>query len=342
LWLPLVGWLALTGWSLWGYQPMAQGLQAAGQNNWAQAAADIQQSAQRDPALSFYNTEAGFAWARAWQAGGDSAALEKARQDFAQSLRIEPSLSYLWANLAVLDWQAGQREVAIQHMQKATQLSPQEPTYLLNLGWFNENAGNPGAAKTAYLGALQLAPGWAEHPFWQASPLRQALLANWKKSQPDQPVQGLAYWQRALLAATAGDWKGTQTQLAYARWVGEPAADIAWVSGQMAEAQGNLKAALDIYQKEAAALSFLGFGDSNTNSLTYSLWLNNRNGLGFDLVPGYLQLLFDNGQFKLLDRLQVLARQQGDCQAADSAWRIEQQALRGGSLEPLPAPPACP
>jgi Tfp pilus assembly protein PilF len=342
LWLPLVGWLALTGWSVWGYQPMAQGLKVAEQNDWQQAAAYIQQSALRDPGLSFYTTEAGFAWARAWQASGDAAALVKARQDLEQSLRIEPSLSYLWANLALLDWQAGQGAVAIQHMQTAAQLSPQEPSYLLNLGWFQENLDNSQAAKENYLGALRLAPGWAEHPFWQANALRQALLADWKKSQPDAPVQGQPYWQRALQAVQAGNWAEAQRWLAYARWVGEPGADIAWVSGQMAEAQGDLKAAMDIYQKEAGIISFLGFEGGNTNSLTYSLWLNNRNGLGFDLVPGYLQLSSDSGQFKLLDSLQVLARQQGDCRAADSAWRIEQQAILGGSLEPLPAPPACP
>jgi len=342
LWLPLLGWLALTGWSVWGYQPMAQGLTAAGQNDWPQAATSIQQSALRDPALSFYSTEAGFAWARAWQASGDAAALEKARQDLAASLRIEPSLSYLWANLAVLDWQAGQGAAAIQHMQTAAQLSPQEPSYLLNLGWFQENSNNPQAARIDYLGALRLAPTWAEHPFWQANPLRQALVAEWKKSQPDAPVPDQAYWQRALLAVQSGNWAESQRWLAYARWVGEPGADIAWVNGQMAEAQGDPKAAMDIYQKEAGTISFLGFANGNTNSLTYSLWLNNRNGLGFDLVPGYLQLSSDNGQFKLLDSLQALARRQGDCPAADKAWQIEQQAMHGGSLEKLPAPPACP
>jgi hypothetical protein len=118
--------------------------------------------------------------------------------------------------------------------------------------------------------------------------------------------------------------------------------DIAWVSGQMAEAQGDLQAAKNIYQKEAEGISFLAFASSNTNSLTYSLWLNNRNGLGFDLVPGYLQLSSSSNQFKLLEKLQDLARQQGDCQTANKAWQIEQQAKRGGSLEPLPASPACP
>jgi O-antigen ligase/tetratricopeptide (TPR) repeat protein len=342
LWLPLAGWLALTGGSLWGYQPMALGLQAAQQNNWPVAASLIQQSAQRDPALSFYSTETGFAWARVWQGSSNKIALQTARHAFEQSLRIEPSLSYLWANLAVLDWQAGDRAAAIQHMQAAARLSPQEPTYQLNLGWFQENSQAPQAAQAAYLDALRLAPFWADHPFWQATPLRQAFLANWKKSQPAQPVQSQAYWQRAMQAVQSEDWAGAQRWLAYAGWVGEPSADIAWVSGQMAEAQGDPRAALAIYQKEAEKISFLSFGGGNTNSLTYSLWLNNRNGLGFDLVPGYLQLSGSNGQFTILDRLQVLARQQGDCPAANKAWQIEQQAILGGSLEPLPAPPACP
>ena len=342
LWLPLAGWLALTGWSLWGYQPMAQGLKAAEQNNWTETASLMQQSLQRDPEFSFYNSEAGFAEARVWQASSDRAALQLARQDLKQSLQIEPSLSYLWANLAVLDWQAGDRDGAIRHMQAAATLSPQEPTYLLNLGWFQENSQAPQAAQAAYLGVLRLAPAWAEHPFWQANPLRQALLADWKKSQPDAPVQGQAYWQRALQAVQSGNWAEAQRWLAYAGWVGEPSAEIAWVNGQMAEAQGDPRAALAIYQKEADKISFLSFGGGNTNSLTYSLWLNNRNGLGFDLVPGYLQLSGSNGQFTLLDRLQALARLQGDCPAANRAWQIEQQAMLGGSLEPLPAPPACP
>ena len=342
LWLPLLGWLALTGWSVWGYQPMAQGLQAAEQNDWQQAALHIQQSAERDPHLSFYATEAGFTWARAWQVSGDATELAKARQDLERSLHIEPSLSYLWANLAVLDWQAGEQQVAIQHMQHAVQLSPQEPSYLLNLGWFLENSDNPQAAKEAYLGALRLSPGWEEHPFWQANPLRQTLLVDWKNSQPAVAAESQAYWQRAVQAIQEGDWTEAQRWLAYAGWVSEPSADIAWVSGQMAEAQGDLRAAKNIYQKEAEGISFLAFTSSNTNSLTYSLWLNNRNGLGFDLVPGYLQLSSSSNQFKLLERLQDLARQQGDCQTANKAWQIEQQAKRGGSLEPLPASPACP
>jgi hypothetical protein len=167
-------------------------------------------------------------------------------------------------------------------------------------------------------------------------------LTDWKKTQPDPAAQSLAYWQRALLAVQAGDWVQAQRWLAYARWVGEPGADIAWVNGQMAEAQGDVKAAIAIYQKQAETISFLGFSGGNTNSLTYSLWLNNRNGLSFDLVPGYLQLTSSPGQFKLLARLQTLARQQGDCPAANAAWQIEQQAMLGGSLAPLPAPPACP
>jgi Tfp pilus assembly protein PilF len=342
LWLPLLGWLALTGWSVWGYQPMAQGLQAAEQNDWQQAALHIQQSAERDPHLSFYATEAGFTWARAWQVSGDATELAKARQDLERSLHIEPSLSYLWANLAVLDWQAGEQQVAIQHMQHAVQLSPQEPSYLLNLGWFLENSDNPQAAKEAYLGALRLSPGWEEHPFWQANPLRQTLLVDWKNSQPAVAAESQAYWQRAVQAIQEGDWTEARRWLAYAGWVGEPSVDIAWVSGQMAEAQGDLRAAKNIYQKEAEGISFLAFTSSNTNSLTYSLWLNNRNGLGFDLVPGYLQLSSSSNQFKLLEKLQDLARQQGDCQTANKAWQIEQQAKRGGSLEPLPAPPACP
>ncbi len=340
LWLPLAGWLGITGWSLWGYQPMAQGLQAAGQNDWARAAVQIQQSAERDANLSFYHSEAGFAWARAWQAG-DATALEKARQDFTLSLQSEPSLSYLWANLAVLDWQAGDRHAAIQHIQYAMQLSPQEPSYPLNMGWFLENSGNDLGAGQSYQKALALAPGWADHPYWQANPMRQALLSEWKKTQP--PVaEDETYSQRALQAVQDKNWAEARRWLAYAGWLGEPAAEIAWVNGQIAEAGGDDQAAVNIYKKGAGNLSPLAFSAGNTNSLTYSLWLFNRNGLPFDLVPGYLQLSPNNGQFLVLERLQALARQQGDCQTAADAWQIEQQAIRGGSLELLPPAPVCP
>ena len=294
LWLPLAGWLAFTGWSLWGYAPMAQGLQAAEQNDWPAAASLIQQSAQRDPALSFYSTRDRFCLGEslAGQREYDPPCRRPARlsNTACPSNRPSPICGPTWPF-----WigRPGQTAAAIQHMQTATRLSPQEPTYLLNLGWFHEDSNDPAAAKLAYLEALQLAPAWAEHPFWQATSLRQALLAEWHKAQPDaRPARQAAAWQRALLAVQAGDWVQAQRSLAYARWVGEPAAEIAWVSGQMAEAQGDMPAAIAIYQKQAASLSFLAFAGGNTNSLTYSLWLNNRNGLGFDLVPGYLRAHF--------------------------------------------------
>jgi hypothetical protein len=61
---------------------------------------------------------------------------------------------------------------------------------------------------------------------------------------------------------------------------------------------------------------------------------------GFDLqvVPGYLALGNDVGQFAALEAYYALRVREEGCAEAYSTWVVWQRALRGGALDPLPVP----
>ena len=145
---------------------MSKALDAAEQGDWKTAAELSSQAAERDPRLTLYATEAGLAWAQAWGESGDPQALNQARNWLQTSLEREPQFSVLWANLAVLEWQAGEQASAIEKMVRAAEMSPKEPSFALNLGWMLEETGQTAPAQQWYTQALNLAPRLAGHPFW--------------------------------------------------------------------------------------------------------------------------------------------------------------------------------
>jgi hypothetical protein len=73
----------------------------------------------------------------------------------------------------------------------------------------------------------------------------------------------------------------------------------------------------------------------------YSTWLYFHDGLGFDLVPGYMQLEADYGQFTALERLYKLYEQSGRCSDAERTWNSLRVAMHGGSLEYTEPAPVC-
>ena len=115
-----------------------------------------------------------------------------------------------------------------------------------------------------------------------------------------------------------------------------------WITfGNIAKAKGDLKGASWMYQT-AANLSI------NNNLITgsyfvdaYNLWINDRAGLGIDLVPGYLQLQPDIDQVKVYEQLQGWYIQNGQCEQAKQTWNAIKIYQQGGVLESQSTMPGC-
>jgi O-antigen ligase len=335
LWIPALALLAYAGWDLWGYAPTWAGLQAANRGDWPAAAAAMQVSAQRDPALNLYSTESAIAEAWAWQQSGDPADLARARDWLARSLAREPQLSPLRANLAALDWQAGERGRAEEEMRQAQSQSPDEPSYPLNLGYYLEANGRADEALLAYRRALDLSPAWQTHLFWQTSSLRAQALSGWTPAAASTPGVDTVGFEAAL---AAGNFQAASRLAAIAGMQG----DTTLLQARLSEARGDLPAAFALYRgvRDLAAEPILRRGSNF--SFAYTLWGYNRPGLIVDRVPGYLNLDGDAAFFAAMEHLHALEVQRGECEQAARTWTVWQQALRGFALEEIPSAPVCP
>ena len=324
------------GWGLWAYAPMD-----TASTDCLSAARLFNESMDRDPNFSFYATQAGFAWAECGMLEKDEASLVNAHQAFERSVEIEPDVSLVWANMAVADWQAPRfHEKAIPNMQHAIALSPHEASYLLNLGWFYEQEAYQEQAVSAYVKALEQETGWAAHPYWQLTEVRKEALMAWSGELEKQDGVG-SYWLQACEALDDGKFSEGELLLASADWTGEPALAVATTSGMLAEAQNDRLGAISAYAEVAEAVQRRSLNSSQQFMLTYTLWLNRRQGITNDFVPGYLQLDRDYGQFAALERLYLLYAENGECEEAGAVWLVWQQAMHGGALEVLPLKPDC-
>ncbi len=182
--LLFVGVMAGWAWSLWSYAPFERGVMAANLDQWNNATPWLDLAARRNPRLAFYQFQAGYAHGvRANEP--DPAQLDAALTYYQAGAAIEPHWTLNLANLAALYDQAGQRDKAIHWMQQAARLTQGEAAFPLNLGRYQEAAGNPKAASEAYRQALDLRPMWADLPFWRQTDVRRQALNDWHATHPD-------------------------------------------------------------------------------------------------------------------------------------------------------------
>jgi tetratricopeptide (TPR) repeat protein len=334
--LPALAMLGFSAWNLWAYAPLYQGISAAQDQEWAKAANLAEQSLRRDSNLAYYAEQAGLAWGRVWGQTRDAAALAKAQQRLQQSLAIEPNYSLLWADLGVLEWQAGKPEQAIEHMQAAARLGPYLADYPLNLGWFLEQSGRNPEALQAYRAALKLQPDWAASPFWQKSDLRKTAA-----TQTDPPSAGETYWQQARMEIASGELQAARANLALGQINAEPADALLMTRALLAETQNqpDLAASED---KALVANLLEAYWNFPGPSDVYNLY-HRRRGFPSAVVPGYLKILDFYGQAEALGKFYALQVSQGDCAQAMHTWDVWQLVRTGGqALTDAQPEPACP
>ena len=323
---------ALVAWSIWTYVPMAQGLQSAAGGNWHIAATQIQASAQRDPSLAFYKFEASLAWAQAWAQDGNEDELRQAIQDLQDVTAMEPAFSLAWEDMGVEENDDGQAYLAIIDLRHAEALAPDEPSYPLNLAIIYETQQRDDLARVQYQQVLTLAPQWSGYPsFWRQTALRADVIHNWMMTTAYFKNHVPADWE---LAQASSDRAKTRQLAADSQWLGETSFAGNAILGMTLAAEGNPSA--QSYDEAAAAgINLQTLHSANEAALTYSLWINDRQGLPIDLVPGYAQLdiTLYAGQFDFLQQLYQMQVKEGGCAAAEQTWYKLQSLFFPGQIK---------
>jgi hypothetical protein len=236
--IPVVVIILVSGIRLWAYYPAATAVRLGEQGYHKLAGQQALLSVSRDPNLFYYPQQTGMYFADAWYQDRDPLELELARSYLRRSMQLEPDVSWVWVNVATLDWLSYDLESAQLDIQKAVQHSPRSAVYHVNAGWFAEQLDDDDAAAHEYQLALQLKPDWATHPYWGLSPLRTEVLQGWLAQ--NSLVSRATYWYAAQLAVQRGDFSQVERLLAYAEWLGEPAVCRHRVEAIAHEAQGDL------------------------------------------------------------------------------------------------------
>ena len=256
----------------------------------------------------------------------------------------------MWADLAVIRWYGEDRPAAFDAIRQAILISPLEPSFHLNLAWFEEQTGENQLATIDYQKALDLSPSWSTHPFFLKTSLRQLALEAWKKQNQallDQAQSALTstYWYQANQALKQKDVKAVDQLMAASMWLVE-APVPKWITlANIAQVRDDLKGATFLFQMAAdRSINNNLITGSYTGSYfvdAYNLGINNWGGLGIDLVPGYLQLQPDFGQLKAFEQLESWHIQNGQCEQAEQAWNAIKIFQDGGVLENRSDLPAC-
>jgi tetratricopeptide (TPR) repeat protein len=286
-------------WNAWVYQPLADAIRISQNGNWDDAASLAETHWSRNPDSAFANIEAGLAYGRLWEQTGNPEDLDRARNYFRTALTQEPVFSVYFADLAILDWQAGDEDGALWAVQRAAALAYQEPSIKLLEGWILEQVGENNAAKKAYERTLQLEPDWVTHTFWEESELRKAVQREYLQQVSVSPSSWEPVWQ----AYAKGDLDAAQHMLLLNKWRGYRELDYWVLSGLIAEARGEKELAMDYYEQLAAEIRQRQWIVNTGYYRDVNIGAYRREGFHFDLVPGYFQLEIDVGQVDALTRL---------------------------------------
>ncbi|MBI5958119.1 MAG: tetratricopeptide repeat protein, partial [Chloroflexi bacterium] len=291
-WLPTVfyriGPLALWGiilaaglWSAQHYTDYVRGERLIAGGQFVRGAEMLRQVAVDQPQFALYQAEYGYACGLAAYAG-DLDYVQSGIDAYQRALDQESVHADWWANLAALYWQAGEPESAIAAMNQAVQVAPDSPDLWLNLGIYFEAAGRKDQAEAAYIHVLQADSYWGHTSFWNDTPLRQEIIANypveptayqqaemlWQAGQPTDavdlliatidhdPTQPGPYFRIARLYIAGGAFDQAESYLEAARVLVHADQDRAWIAlieGELALAQGD-RSAWSTYHRTARRL----------------------------------------------------------------------------------------
>ena len=332
-WLGIVGALA---WQVWSYLPYVEGVAAANRVDFQAAAASLDEAARRDPALALNWFQAGFAHGRLALSSSSQSAqsvgqpdLALALADYQRGMALEPFYPTNRANLALLEWAAGQQGAALADMRIAAEGAGSQPAFRLTLGRMLEDCGQSERARQEYLAVLKQSPGWASSYFFRATSLRRDVVAGLGAQLGGDAARAEAVQDEyALKLATFNQVTGddvVQNQLAWGRFYSQ---------------RGTLQAAIQAYEKALSTLNATSsFGVGRMGTSDYSYYVFYRDAIAADLLPGMDYILYTDDVVQGMLDLAYSYERLGDRSAAvrtydrillvspDSAIARERKAL---------------
>jgi O-antigen ligase/tetratricopeptide (TPR) repeat protein len=188
-------------------------------NGLPEAKNDLCKAAINHPEMTYYSFQCSLANAFVAYEQADSQALQSAATIQSNALDLDPYWYVHWANLASYEWQQGNHNLAMQHMNRAASMAPNMPFLWLNLAWMEEQSGDQAAAQKHYLTAICMNPWYRDYPFFQqTSPRSKALQSECPKeidtlsNKPDQK-----YLWEGWQALQANDFVIAEEKLQLAR-----------------------------------------------------------------------------------------------------------------------------
>ena len=203
--------------SIWALHPYYQGIEFANQNQWGPAFDKFQQAVKRDPGNALAHQQLGLTAAVLAQ-DGDQDMLEISIRETKTTIQYEPAWALNHANLAILYFENGQEDLAIQSAQKAVALAPGSGLYALNSGFILEQTGETEEAKNYYEKALSLSSALTGADFWNETNFRKETYDTWLMKQPDKVELSIEDAQEILNANQHFKWAYNlmaNTQLKY-------------------------------------------------------------------------------------------------------------------------------
>ena len=332
VWLPLLLFTAWFGWSTWSAAPMRTAAWAANQADCQATTAMAELAHLRDPALRYYGdmTAITAAWAAASNPtqGGDNL-LAKSIDALAYTAENKASPNLWLADLALIEWQAGQQEEAVTHLREAVARAPLESSFVLNLGVMLEVQGKDFESAAAYCQAINLRTELSEHPFWRTTPLRQDARNSCEFiSSSVEP-----FWQQAQFALQEMDLAGARFHLAQSDWAREDALARKITHGLLLEAQGERGAAIADFEGALDLIAVPRLSTGGDFAVSYATYFQ-RPALPYDLVPTYVQLQQDVGQFDAMQILMEEYRNHGETDRLALVEQLYETAVHGGVIYP--------
>lgn len=279
---------------------------------------------------------------------GEERFLRASNEYLRRSLEIEPGISVLWMNKALVSWMLGNDSDAVQEAKEAIWLAPKEPIYPLNLGIFYEDSGSPELAIFYYKTALAQSTlmGWETNPFWSLSAIRTRALEEFKKDENNDGLGteniGFGFLRDYKEALKRGDLALADKIKARANYQ----ADVKIVSGLYAISglenyyRGDPKAAIE------KLVGSMWFSYNLLQLQPHGWWdwiVYQLVGWDYPFLDGVVELSIDMGQFDLVEDL--IPQLKGNVRE-DSLYNLcmeYQKAVSGGALnfDSVPLPSGC-
>jgi O-antigen ligase/Tfp pilus assembly protein PilF len=171
------------GIGLRGARDYQAGRAAAIAADWELASRKVCQAAAANPQNSFYQFQCSLTLTWLARDTGSSQYLEQAYKVQELALQKDPFWYLHWANLAVLEWQMGDAQSAVGHMQKAAEMAPKQAFLWIQLAWMERQVGQDRLALEHDLQAVCLNPSILETAYYSGSQVQN--IANTRGCQGD-------------------------------------------------------------------------------------------------------------------------------------------------------------